>query len=69
MNAVRRAKTRTSIEIPFEDDAPDWLSHLKLTRDGHEIYISLIKTNGSSYQTDPICLAEFNKMIDTLLDP
>lgn len=69
MGPAPRVKTRTSVEIIFEDDAPAWLSHLQFTRDGHKIRISVVKMNGSSYQVEPLCLAEFSKLVDTLLDP
>jgi hypothetical protein len=69
MSPAKRAQIRTSIEIVFDDDAPGWLSHLQLTRDGDQIKISVVKNNGFTYDMDPLCLAEFNKLIDTLLDP
>jgi hypothetical protein len=69
MPPTKRAQIRTSIEIVFDDDAPGWLSHLQLTRDGNQIKISVVKDNGYTYNVDPLCLADFNKLIDTLLDP
>lgn len=69
MNAAKRVKTRISVEIIFEDDAPAWLSHLQFQRDGDKINIQVVKMNGHTYDVEPLCLAEFSKLADTLLDP
>lgn len=68
MSPARRLKT--SIELIFQEDAPHWLSSLKLTRDGDQITIQIIKANGLVYaEVDPLSLTEFNELADTLLDP
>lgn len=67
--AKRVSKTRLSIELVFDDDAPGWLDCLKFTREGDKISISVVKNNGYTYDIEPMCLSEFNQLADTLLDP
>lgn len=60
-------KRKVSVQLELED-APNWLSHVELTRDDEDhIVIEVIRTNGTSCGVHRIGTVAFNNMADLLL--
>lgn len=56
----------TAVKIPLRD-APNWLSHIELSRDGDEICIDIVKSNGLSYGHAQLSDVDFNTAADLVL--
>ena len=46
-----------------------WMGEIIFTRNGDEIIIETLRSNGTLCTENRISLVDFNKMVDTLLDP
>ena len=58
-----------SYKLELDDDAPNWLSHIEISRDGEMITFEIIKSNGLSYGEARVSLVDFNNMADVLTTP
>ena len=55
-----------TVKLPLKE-APDWLSHIEITREGDEICIDVVKRNGLSYGHAQISDVDFNNIADLIL--
>lgn len=57
---------KLEISLPFTD-APAWLSHLVLSRDGDEIVIEVVRRSGTLLGEARVSDVQFNQVADLLL--
>lgn len=55
-----------TIKLPLQE-APSWLSHIEITREGDEICIDIVKQNGLSYGHAQLSDVDFNTAVDLVL--